>query len=215
MDMGFLFPCVYPILDSSFIPAQGRELWLQHLGQSLTDAGVTLLEYRNKVDGDDRILSDCAILRDAMPAGQVRLILDDRTDLVSELGFDGVHVDAGDVSPAEARRILGPTRIVGTFGGTESLLPGILNEPADYFAIGPVFPTTTKNTIKRPIGLDGIARLRAQAGPDPTLVAAAGITLSTAAEVIASGANSIAVAAGIFSHPDPARQFQLLTEYAG
>lgn len=213
MDMGFLFPRVYPILDSSFIPAQGRELWLQHLGQSLTDAGVTLLEYRNKVDADDRILSDCAILRAAMP--HVRLILDDRADLVLQTGFDGVHVDAGDLSPAEARRTLGPNHIVGTFGGAENLLPGILNEPADYFAIGPVFPTTTKNTIKRPIGFDGIARLRAQAGPDPTLVAAAGITLSTAAEVIASGANSIAVAAGIFSHPDPARQFHLLTEYAG
>ncbi len=213
--MGFLFPRVYPILDSSFIPAQGRELWLQHLGQSLTDAGVTLLEYRNKVDADDRILADCAILRDAMPPGHVRLILDDRADLVLTAGFDGVHVDAGDPSPAEARLLLGPNYIIGTFGGAENLLPGILKEPADYFAIGPVFPTTTKDTIKKPIGFDGVARLRSQAGPDPTLVAVAGITLSNAAEVIASGANTVAVSAGIFSHPHPAKQFRLLLDFAG
>ena len=58
-----------------------------------------------------------------MPAGQVKLILDDRADLVDALEFDGVHVDAGDVSVAEARRLVGPDRIVGTFGGSDALIP--------------------------------------------------------------------------------------------
>ena len=72
-------------------------------------------------------------------------------DLVEQLQFDGVHVDAGDVPPAEARRLVGKTRIVGTFGGGEALLP-VLDEPVDYFAVGPVFLTTTKQTYKEPMG---------------------------------------------------------------
>ena len=86
-------------------------------------------------------------MRDAMPAGQVKLDSDDRVDLVEKIGFDGVHVDAGDLKPAEARKLLGPGRIIGTFGGgAAGLLPGILEAPADYFSINPVFATRTKQT---------------------------------------------------------------------
>ncbi|MGA7856824.1 MAG: thiamine phosphate synthase, partial [Terracidiphilus sp.] len=142
--MPFAFPLVYPILDSSVIPATGRALFLQHLAASLAAAGVTLLEYRNKSGADAELLSDAMILRAALLAQNTKLILDDRADLVEQAGFDGVHVDAGDVSPSLARRLLGPERIIGTFGGSDALLPGILSQPADYLAIGPVFPTTTK-----------------------------------------------------------------------
>jgi thiamine-phosphate pyrophosphorylase len=143
-----------------------------------------------------------------MPSGQVRLIFDDRADLVVRAGFDGVHVDAGDVSPAEARRLVGAERIVGTFGGSGSLLPGILEQPADYFSIGPVFTTTTKQTDKAPIGVEGVRRLREQAGRDAVLVAAAGITLDTAPLILEAGASTVGVAAAIFTRPDPALEFR-------
>lgn len=204
-----LFPRIYPILDASVIPAAGREEFLGRLGKSLTDAGVTLLEYRNKRGSEAELLGDAEILRAALPAGQVKLVLDDRADLIDRLGFDGVHVDAGDVSPGEARRILGPERIVGTFGGSDSLAPGILNEPADYFSIGPVFPTRTKETSKTPIGIEGVRRLREQAGAEAVLVAAAGITLETAGKVLEAGASTVAVAAALFSKADPAAEFRL------
>src|SRR4029077_16602944 len=103
------------------------------------EAGVTLLEYRNKKGSEEELLGDAAILRAAMPPAKVKLILDDRADLVERAGFDGVHVDTGDVSSNEARRIVGPDRIVGTFGGSETLLVGVLTQPADYLSIGPVF----------------------------------------------------------------------------
>jgi thiamine-phosphate pyrophosphorylase len=201
------FPRIYPILDSAVIPSVGRAEFLYRIGSSLADAGVTLLEYRHKGAADASLLGDAEVLRRALPAGQVKLILDDRADLVEQAGFDGVHVDAGDVSPAEARRMLGPERIVGTFGGSDALVPGILKEPADYFSIGPVFATTTKQTDKRPIGIEGVRRLRAQAGPDAVLVAAAGITMETAPLVLAAGATTVAVAAALFSKPDPAGEF--------
>lgn len=209
------FPKIYPILDSSVIPVAGRAEFLHRLGASLADAGVTLLEYRNKRAADTELLADAEILRRAMRGGQVRLILDDRADLVDRAGFDGVHVDAGDVSPAEARRLVGPQRIVGTFGGSDTLVLGILDQPADYFSIGPVFTTTTKQTDKRPIGVEGVRRLRQQAGADAVLVAAAGITLDTASRVLEAGASTVAVAAAVFTRPDPAAEFRRWLDMVG
>ncbi|MFZ0746971.1 MAG: thiamine phosphate synthase [Terracidiphilus sp.] len=209
--MPFSFPRIYPILDSSIIPATGRTEFLRRLGASLYDAGVTLLEYRNKTGPDAELLADAAVLRAAMPTWNIKLILDDRAYLVDKINFDGVHVDAGDMAPAEARKLLGASRIVGTFGGGDALLPGILDQPVDYLAIGPVFPTTTKQTDKAPIGLEGVHRLRVQAGPTVILTAAAGITLATAAAVLDAGASAVAVSAAIFRTPDPAAEFRRWT----
>jgi len=209
------FPKIYPILDSSVIPAAGRTQFLRRLGRSLADAGVTLLEYRNKTGLESELLADSETLRSTLPAGQVKLILDDRADLVERSGFDGVHVDAGDASPTEVRRLVGTERIVGTFGGSDALVPGVLDEPADYFSIGPVFATTTKQTSKAPIGVEGVRQLREQAGPDVVLVAAAGITLETADLVLAAGASVVAVAAALFSKDDPAAEFRRWTVALG
>src|SRR5450631_867901 len=122
-------PRIYPILDSSQIPESDRSQFLLRLGCSLAEAGVTLFEYRNKSGFDAQVLADAFVLRAAMPAGQVKLILDDRVHLVEVAGFDGVHVDAGDVPPAEARRLLLPEHIIGTFAGGDTLIPGILSQP--------------------------------------------------------------------------------------
>jgi thiamine-phosphate pyrophosphorylase len=205
--MAFTFPKIYPILDSSVIPSAGREEFLWSLGGGLAAAGVTLLQYRNKTGTDSEILNDGSTLRAAMPA-PVRLILDDRADLVEELGFDGVHVDAGDVTPTEARRIIGPGRIVGTFGGSTEFLPGILGAPVDYWAVGPVYRTTTKQTDKAPIGPEGVRKMRELAGPDSVLTCAAGITLDTAALVLAAGATAVAVAAALFRTANTAAEFR-------
>ena len=206
--MAKFFPKLYPILDSSFIPPTGRAEFLRRLGDSLADAGVTLLEYRNKAGGDAELLADAAVLRAALPAGRVKLILDDRADLVEQIGFDGVHVDANDATPAEARQLLGSDRIVGTFGGGAALVPGILQTPADYFSIGAVFPTRTKQVAAPPIGIEGVRRLREQAGPDPVLVAIGGITLERAPAVLEAGATLVAVAGAFFRQPDPAAEFR-------
>lgn len=202
------FPKVYPILDAGAIPRAGRAEFLRRLGGELAEAGVTLLEYRNKTGSEAELLTDAAILRAAMHAGEAKLILDDRVELVERSGFDGVHVDAGDATPAEARRLLGPEKIVGAFGGSEALVPGILKEPADYLSIGPIFPSTTKQTEKAPIGAAGVRRLREQAGTNVVLVAVGGVTLKTAPEMLRAGASMVGVSAAIFRAEDPALEFR-------
>jgi thiamine-phosphate pyrophosphorylase len=212
--MSFAFPKIYPILDSSCIPTVDRAEFLKTLSESLSLAGVTLMEYRNKSATDDEILADAAALRAAMPS-KIKLILDDRVHLVEQTAFDGVHVDAGDMTPAAARRILGPGRIVGTFGGSDALVPGILEQPADYFSVGPVYPTTTKQTTKASIGPKGVKQLREQAGSGAVLVAVGGITLETAAVVLAAGAHTLAVSAAIFGTANPAAEFRRWMEALG
>jgi thiamine-phosphate pyrophosphorylase len=167
---------------------------------------VTLMEYRNKTGSDSEIVADAAALRRSLPMDKVKLILDDRADLVDAAGFDGVHVDAGDLTPTQARRLVGPDLMVGTFGGSDALLPGILDSPADYLAIGPVFETRTKQTDKIPIGVDGVRRLREEAGPNVILSAAAGITLESAQQVLNAGATMVAVSEAIFRTADPAAE---------
>jgi len=204
--MGILLPKVYPILDSSCIPASGREAFLERLGLSMTDAGVRLLEYRNKIGTDAEVLADARILRSAMSS--VKLIMDDRVDVAMAARFDGVHVDAGDLTPTDARFLLGEEATVGTSASDEAELLAALNSGADYVAFGPVFPTATKQTAARPIGIEGVRRFRAVAGAGPLLVAAAGITLETAPGILEAGADAVAVAAGIFRAADPAAEFR-------
>ncbi len=201
-------PKVYPILDSSRIPRDGRPQFLDRLGRSLADAGLQLLEYRNKTGTDAEVLADARVLRAAMLSGEVKLVLDDRVDVTLAAGFDGVHVDAGDLPTADARMLLGPGRIVGTSAGSEAELQAAISGPVDYVAFGPIFPTTTKQTSAAPIGLEGVRRFRAIAGPAPIIVAAAGITLATAPEILAAGADAVAVAAAIFQQDDPAVELQ-------
>jgi len=189
------------------IPAVNRSEFLRQLGSAMMSAGVTLMEYRNKAGTDAEILADSAILRGELPKDKVKLILDDRADLVEQTGFDGVHIDTGDLEPEQARRLLGPDRIIGTFGGSDQLISGILDSPVNYLAIGPVFETRTKQTDKKPIGIQGVRRLREQAGPQIVLSAAAGITLNTAQSVLDAGASMVAVAEAIFRTPDPAAEF--------
>jgi thiamine-phosphate pyrophosphorylase len=217
--MGFVPPTVYPILDSASIPKLGRVAYLDRLGQSLADAGVWLLEYRNKTATDSEVLADARLLRAAMP--WTALVLDDRVDVAMAAGFDGVHVDSGDLPPADARSLMGQEATIGTSASSEvefdqalAALDGLRGR-VDYIAFGPIFPTTTKQTSAKPIGIEGVRRFRERAGPIPKLVAAAGITLKSAQAVLEAGADCVAVSAAIFRAPDPAAEFRRWIQVLG
>src|ERR1700748_512455 len=79
-DMSLSFPRLYPILDASFLPKQNRETFLIQLVSELVDAGVTLLQYRNKQGDEKEILTDAAAIKDAASA-QLKLIMNDHPAL--------------------------------------------------------------------------------------------------------------------------------------
>jgi thiamine-phosphate pyrophosphorylase len=137
----------------------------------------------------------------ARPFG-VRIIVNDRLDIALAAGADGVHLGQDDLSPAKARALVGSRFIIGysTHSITQALNPGGL--AADYIAIGPIFATSTKKNPDPAVGLEVIRELKPQL--QAPLVAIGGITLARAPEVLAAGADSVAVISDLFTGGDVA-----------
>ncbi|MGB9032473.1 MAG: thiamine phosphate synthase [Acidobacteriaceae bacterium] len=202
------FPALYPILDAELAlrglgaDRQKRRSVLRQFVQELAEAGVEILEYRNKLDEDGVVAADARSMREAAaPAGlaPMRLILNDRAALAPEVEWDGVHVGQEDLPPRQARLLVGENALVGLSTHNEEQIIAANREPVDYIAIGPVFATASKRDTSPVIGLDGVRRARALTRKP--LVAIGGITLETAASVYAAGADSLAVIAAIFAAP--------------
>jgi thiamine-phosphate pyrophosphorylase len=132
------------------------------------------------------------------------LILNDRADLAVLANFDGVHVGQDDLSPEDARRVVGPAKIVGVSTHTDEQVRAAEQTSADYIAIGPVFATGTKSNPDPVIGLVGVRRARALT--TKPLVAIGGITRANARSVIEAGADSVAVISGLLAEGESVEQ---------
>jgi thiamine-phosphate pyrophosphorylase len=165
------------------------------------DAGdVAALQIRLKDAPDEVIAAAVDVLGAIAQSRGVAVILNDRPDLAARLGCDGVHVGQDDMSCAEARRIVGPSRMVGvTCHDSRHLAMEAAEAGADYVAFGAFFPTATKDapTIADP----EILTIWQETMAIPC-VAIGGITPDNAAGLAAAGADFLAVSAGVWSHPD-------------
>lgn len=188
-----LLPRLYPIIDSQILTK--RELALDQFAAELRAAGVELLQYRDKLALPQQILEAATVLSDAFATTTCRLIMNDRADLAVLASFNGVHVGHLDLSPDDARRVVGPDRMVGLSTHNDDQVRAADSTDADYIAIGPVFATGTKLDTEPVIGLEGVRRARAITSK--SLVAIGGITRANARSVIDAGADSIAVISGL------------------
>jgi thiamine-phosphate pyrophosphorylase len=186
---------LYVIVDAEVLAARG--VALVDFACELRAAGVELLQYRDKNGSPQEVLRAAAILREAMTGSNCRLILNDRADLTVLANFDGVHVGQGDLSPEDARRVVGPDRIVGVSTHTPEQVRIADQSCADYIAIGPVFATGTKPDASPVVGLEGVRRARALTRKP--LIAIGGITRANARSVIDAGADSVAVISSLFA----------------
>jgi thiamine-phosphate pyrophosphorylase len=190
-----LLPRLYPIVDDGFLA--GRGLAVERFAKELTAAGVGLVQYRNKAGGPQEVLRVAALIRDAMAGSECRLILNDRADLAVIAGWDGVHVGQEDLSPDDARRVVGSKRWVGVSTHTEEQVRLAELSCADYVAVGPVFATGTKLDVQPVIGLAGVALARTMS--KKPIVAIGGVTRANARSVIDAGADSVAVISALIA----------------
>jgi len=188
-------PRFYPILDAGLLLQAG--LSIESFARELREAGIRFLQYRDKDASDEVLLERAALLRRIFMDS--RLILNDRVPLVLSAGYDGVHVGQEDLSPAEARALLGPEVMVGVSTHSERQLVSAADSPTDYIAIGPVFATSSKQVPDPVVGLDGVRAARALT--DKPLVAIGGITRGNCAAVIEAGADSVAVISDLIQSP--------------
>ncbi len=189
-------------LDSAAIaaikPSDEAALLSAVLGfaSQLHDGGVRWLQYRAKRLPARSALAHARALRQTFPG--LKLIMNDRADLCLAADFDGVHVGQDDLWPEAVRGLVG-SRIVGVSTHNPEQVAEAAASQADYVAVGPVFATGSKLNPDPVVGLEGVRRAR-QLTTKP-LVAIGGITLANCREVLAAGANSVAIISALMEHP--------------
>jgi thiamine-phosphate pyrophosphorylase len=124
------------------------------------------------------------------------LIINDRVDVALTSDADGVHLGQTDLAVEEAREILGKEKIIGISTHSIEQFRAALGTSADYIAIGPIYPTRTKENHDPVVGLELIREVKKLA--DRPIVAIGGITLDRAREVIEAGADSLAVISALY-----------------
>jgi thiamine-phosphate pyrophosphorylase len=170
------------------------------LSQALDAGDVAALQIRLKDAPDELIAAAVDALMPIAQARGVAVILNDRPDLAARLGCDGVHVGQEDATLAEARRIVGRDRMVGvTCHDSLHLAMEAAEGGADYVAFGAFFPTTTKDA---PTHADADLLTGWQKDMVVPCVAIGGITVATARQMAAAGADFLAVSAGVWSHAE-------------
>ena len=207
-----VWPRLYAIVDAG---VAGRAGWHPcDLAHAYLDGGARLLQLRASGVDTATQLGWCRdIVRLAAPVG-ARVIVNDRCDLALMAGADGVHLGQDDLPIDAARRLLGPTAVIGFSTHDGGQADAAVRQLASYLAIGPLYDTRTKDTGLAAVGLEAVRRTRAVAGKRP-VVAIGGITLATAPEVIAAGAASVAVISDLLAGGDPARRVSAYVDALG
>jgi thiamine-phosphate pyrophosphorylase len=158
------------------------------------------VQLRLKGADDDAVRRAAATLRPIAQGRGVAFLMNDRADLALETGCDGVHVGQEDTPYEEARRLLGPGRIVGvTCHSSRHLAMDAAEKGADYVAFGAFFPTSTKEAKTRaePELLAWWSELMTVPS-----VAIGGITAENCAPLVRAGADFLAVVGAVWADPE-------------
>ncbi len=189
-------------------PAAPRAGELDELLPRVLEAGVDVVQLREKDMEAGPLLRYCEIVRRRTSEFGALFVVNDRVDVAVASGADGVHLGQDDLPPAEARRQLGPAPLIGLSTHSEAQFLAALAAGADYAAVGPVFATPTKPG--RPaVGLDlvGFAADRA----DRPVFVIGGVDPVNLSRVLEAGACRVAVVRAITESADPAAAASLLS----
>ena len=193
--MKFTLPAIYPITDTGISALSHSEQVLR-----LTDGGATIIQIREKRIPAGDWFSDVQLaVRNAHTRG-ARVIINDRVDVAIALGADGVHLGQDDLPPADARKLLGGSAIIGFSTHTLEQVAAATALPVDYIAFGPIFRTQTKDDPDPTVGVELLEQACLLKGDLP-LVAIGGINASNLAQVLAAGADSAAMIGCLLSEP--------------
>jgi thiamine-phosphate pyrophosphorylase len=192
----FKLPTIYPITN--------RELsGLGHADQvrQLAEAGCRFIQIREKSAPSREFYDSVVESLEVAKLFGTKIIVNDRIDIAIASGAHGVHLGQEDLSPLDARKLLGDDAIIGYSTHSVAQAVEALAMPVDYIAVGPIFVTSTKEDPDPVIALDGIRDIRAVVG-SARLVAIGGIGLANVASVIAAGADSAAIISGLYHDPE-------------
>ena len=181
-------------------PALDPDRFAKELEEALAGGDVASLQLRLKDCDDDTVRRATRVLKPIAQGRGVAFIMNDRPDLAAELDCDGVHVGEEDAPYTEARRLLGPNRIVGvTCGASRDRAITAAEAGADYVAFGAFFSSMTKTSTKYRATPELLSDWA-----ETTVVpccAIGGITQQNCGPLVEAGADFLAVISSIWSHP--------------
>jgi thiamine-phosphate pyrophosphorylase len=186
-------PLFYPILDMD--TAARRGIFPVAGARSILEAGARQLQLRQKGFFSRESFEKAREIAELCQEFGALFVINDRADIAKLLDA-ALHVGQDDLTPVDARRVLGDGPCIGFSTHNEAQLRAAAAQPADYLALGPIFGTSTKLNPDPLVGLDELRRLRPLTGRP--LVAIGGITRSNARSVIEAGADSVAVIGDLF-----------------
>jgi thiamine-phosphate pyrophosphorylase len=160
--------------------------------RDMAEAGIQWIQVRAKQLSSGELCRQVEACCRALEGSGVRLWVDDRADVAALFSLAGVHVGQTDLPPAAARRVVGDEMWIGLSTHDEEQLRAADADPeVDVIAVGPVFPTMGKASPDPVVGLGFLQRARELTAKP--LVAIGGIDPGNVAEVIAAGADAVAV----------------------
>ncbi len=168
-------------------------------GRAALRGGADVVQLRTKGVPDARWLAWARALREATREHGALLLVNDRVDIALASDADGVHLGAGDLPRREARRLLGPDKVVGATANTVALAQRAEAEGADYVGCGAMFSSSTKPAreavgVRRWAEVAGAVRI--------PVFAIGGISLERLEALLAAGCKRVAVCAGIVAADD-------------
>lgn len=179
------------------------------------EGGCKWVQLRMKDAPEEEVLA-CA--KEALPLCRqhgARFILDDHVELVETAGADGVHLGKNDMPVDEARKILGPDKIIGGTANTIDDIIRLHRQGADYIGCGPFRFTTTKKKLSPVLGLEGyrdiVLKMR-ENGIDLPIVAIGGITVDDIPAIMGTGVTGIALSGAILNADDPKSMTESILE---
>lgn len=186
---------LYVLLDG-----RATEEAFSQLAQALVQAGVDVIQLRDKRLGDRELLARGRILRELTVNTPTTFIFNDRADLARTVQADGVHVGQEELPVAAARSLLPAGAWVGVSTHSLAQASQAARDGADYIGVGPTFPSQTKSFAE----FTGLELLRAAAQESlPPAFAIGGITLENLDTVLATGIRRVAVSSAIVAAADP------------
>ncbi len=200
---------LYALIDPEH--AGGRDIL--ELARLAAEGGATIVQLREKRSTIRSMVEHGRNIKTVLAPFGVPFLINDRVDVALACRADGVHLGQDDMKAEDARRLLGPSSIIGLSIKAIAEAEEAPVELLDYVGIGGVFATSSKDNPAGPIGTAALARIveavRRRA-PSLPACAIAGITFDNAAETIAAGADGVAVISAISLQSEPRAAAQKL-----
>jgi thiamine-phosphate pyrophosphorylase len=186
-------PSFYPILDTATASRHGIQL--TSAAEQILEAGARILQIRHKDFFPASLFTELERVAALCREAHAQLVINDRADIARLLGA-ALHLGQEDLTPSDARRVIGADAIIGLSTHNERQFCDALSEPVEYLAFGPIFSTASKEKADPVVGMEELRRLRPLT--DQPVVAIGGITRANAPAVLSAGASSVAVIGDLF-----------------